>query len=62
MMFKKRAMNTDPPAQPLGFFDVELRHIGRRRKAAAIGMTNLICNLVRYKQIVRLKLLPRTAG
>jgi hypothetical protein len=39
-----------------------LRYIGRRRKAAAIGLINLIYNLARSEQIVRLKLLPRTAA
>ena len=34
-----------------GFY---LRHIGRRCNAAAIGLINLIYNLARYKQIVRL--------
>jgi transposase, IS5 family len=38
-----------------GFY---LRYIGKRRNAAAIGMINLIYNLARYEQIVRLKLLP----
>lgn len=38
-----------------GFY---LRYIGRRRNAAAIGLINLIYNLARYEQIVRLKLLP----
>ena len=38
-----------------GFY---LRAIGRRRTAAAIGLINLIYNLARYEQIVRLKLLP----
>ena len=42
-----------------GFY---LRYIGRRRNAAAIGLINLIYNLARYEQIVRLKLLPRTAA
>ena len=35
-----------------------LRHLGRRRHAAAIGLINLIYKLARYEQIVRLKLLP----
>ena len=39
-----------------GFY---LRYIGRRRNAAAIGLINLIYNLARYEQIVRLKRLPR---
>ena len=39
-----------------------LRYIGRRRNAAAIGLVNLIDNLTRYEQIVRLKLLPRNAA
>ena len=38
-----------------GFY---LRAIGRRRNAAAIGLINLIYNLARYEQIVRLKLIP----
>ena len=42
-----------------GFY---LRYIGRRRNAAAIGLINLIYNLARYEQIVRLKLLPRVAA
>ena len=62
MKFTIRAMKTDPSAQTLGFFGVELRYIGRRRNAAAIGLINLIYNLARYEQIVRLKLLPRTAA
>ena len=37
-----------------GFY---LRDIGRRRNAAAIGLINLIYNLARYEQIVRLQLL-----
>lgn len=41
-----------------GFY---LRYIGRRRNAAAIGLINLVYNLARYEQIVRLKLLPITA-
>ena len=41
-----------------GFY---LRYIGRRRNAAAIGMINLIYNLARYEQIVRLKFLPLRA-
>ena len=42
-----------------GFY---LRFIGKRRNAGAIGLINLIYNLARYEQIVRLKLLPlRTA-
>ena len=42
-----------------GFY---LRYIGWSRNAAAIGLINLIYNLARYEQIVRLKLLPlRTA-
>lgn len=40
---------------------VHLRHIGRRN-AAAIGLIDLIDNLACYEQIVRLKLLPRTAA
>jgi IS5 family transposase len=42
-----------------GFY---LRYLGRRRNAAAIGLINLIYNLARYEQIVRLKLLPRNAA
>jgi len=42
-----------------GFY---LRYIGRRRNAGAIGLINLIYNLARYEQIVRLKLLPRNAA
>ena len=38
-----------------------LRAIGRRRNAAAIGLINLIYNLARYEQIVRLKLIPLRA-
>jgi IS5 family transposase len=38
-----------------GFY---LRYIGRRRNAAAIGFINLIYNLARYEQIVRLQLVP----
>ena len=34
------------------------RAIGRRRNAAAIGLINLIYNLARFEQIVRLKLGP----
>lgn len=41
-----------------GFY---LRAIGRRRNAAAIALINLIYNLARYEQIVRLKLLPLRA-
>jgi IS5 family transposase len=41
-----------------GFY---LRYIGRRRNAAAISFINLIYNLARYEQIVRLKLLPLRA-
>jgi IS5 family transposase len=42
-----------------GFY---LRYIGRRRNTAAIGFINLIYNMARYEQIVRLKLLPLRAG
>ena len=36
-------MNTHPSAQALGFLDVELRYIGRRRNAeAGIGLINPI--------------------
>ncbi|MEI6082692.1 MAG: IS5 family transposase [Verrucomicrobiota bacterium] len=41
-----------------GFY---LRYIGKRRNGAAIGFINLIYNLARYEQIVRLKLLPLRA-
>ena len=41
-----------------GFY---LHALGRRRNAAAIGLTNLIYNLARYEQIIRLKLLPLRA-
>jgi IS5 family transposase len=41
-----------------GFY---LRYIGRRRNAAAIGLINLIYNLARYEQIIRLQLLPLRA-
>ena len=41
-----------------GFY---LRYIGKRRNAAAIGLINLIYNLARYEQIIRLKLLPLRA-
>jgi hypothetical protein len=56
-MFTMRATKTYSSAQSLGFFDVELRSIGRWRNAAAIGLINLIYNLARYEPIVRLKLL-----
>ncbi len=42
-----------------GFY---LRYIGKRRNAGAIGLINLIYNLARYEQIVRLKLLPLPAA
>jgi len=41
-----------------GFF---LRYIGKRRNAAAIGLINLIYNMARYEQIVRLQLIPLQA-
>jgi len=41
-----------------GFY---LRYIGRGRNAAAIGLINLIYNMARYEQIVRLKLIPLRA-
>jgi len=41
-----------------GFY---LRYIGRRRNGAAIGFINLIYNMARYEQIVRLKLIPLRA-
>jgi hypothetical protein len=34
----------------------------QRRNAAATGLINLIYNLARYEQIVRLKLLSRNAA
>ena len=42
-----------------GFY---LRYIGKRRNAAAIGLINLIYNLARYEQIVRLQLVPLRIG
>jgi transposase, IS5 family len=42
-----------------GFY---LRYIGKRRNGAAIGFINLIYNLARYEQIVRLQLLPLRAA
>jgi hypothetical protein len=39
-----------------------LGYIGQRRNAAAIGLINLIYNLARYEQIVRLKLFPLRAA
>jgi len=42
-----------------GFY---LRYIGKRRNAAAIGLINLIYNMARYEQIVRLQLLPLRAA
>jgi IS5 family transposase len=39
-----------------------LRYIGKRRNAAAIGFINLIYNLARYEQIVRLRLIPLRAA
>ena len=39
-----------------------LRYNGQRRNAAAIGLINLIYNLARYRQILRLKSLPQTAA
>lgn len=42
-----------------GFY---LRYIGRRRCRAAIGFINLIYNLARYEQIVRLQLIPLRAA
>lgn len=39
-----------------------LRFIGKRRNAAAIGLINLIYNMARYEQIVRLQLLPLRAA
>jgi transposase, IS5 family len=41
-----------------GFY---LRYLGQRRNAAAIGFINLIYNLARYEQILRLQLLPLRA-
>ena len=42
-----------------GFY---LRYIGKRRNAAAIGLINLIYNMARYEQIVRLQLAPLRAA
>ena len=42
-----------------GFY---LRYIGKRRNAAAIGFINLIDNLARDEQIVRLQLFPLRAA
>lgn len=42
-----------------GFY---LCYIGKRRNAAAIGFINLIYNMARYEQIVRLQLLPLRAA
>lgn len=44
MKFTMRAMKTHPSPQTLGFFDAELRYIGRQRNATTIGLINLICN------------------
>jgi hypothetical protein len=57
-------MKTYPSAQTLGFFDepVHERILPALHWAAAIGLINLIYNLARYEQIVRLTLLPRTAA
>lgn len=55
-------MKTYPSDQMLGFFAVELRYIGRRRNAVAIGLISPIYNPARYEQTVRLKLLPRAAA
>jgi IS5 family transposase len=41
-----------------GFY---LRSIGKKRNAAAIGFINLIYNMARYEQIVRLRLIPLRA-
>jgi IS5 family transposase len=41
-----------------GFY---LRYIGKRRNGAAIGFINLIYNMARYEQMVRLQLLPLRA-
>ena len=40
---------------------VFLRYIGAARTKAAVVMMNLIYNLVRYEQIVRLDLMPLRA-
>ena len=42
-----------------GFY---LRYIGKRRNTAAIGFINLIYNMARYEQIVRLQLVPLRAA
>ena len=68
MIFTMRAMKTHPSAQPLGSFDVELRYIGRRRTAAAIGLINLMYNLARSRFRIgtatnrRLSACPAQAG
>jgi hypothetical protein len=54
MMFTMRAMNSYPSAQPLGFFNVELRCTGRWRNAAAIGLINLGYDLARYESRFRI--------
>lgn len=61
-MFTIRAMKTHPSGTDAWIFDVDLRYIGRRRTAAAIGLINLIYNLARSELIVRLKLRPRIAA
>jgi hypothetical protein len=61
-MFMIRTIKTYLSAQTFGFFDVERAPLGRRRNAAAIGLINLMHNLARYEQILRLKLRPRTAA
>jgi hypothetical protein len=69
MMFTLCIMKTYPSAQPLGFFDVELRGPWLEAKSnplsrleAVVGLINLFYNLTRYEQMVRLKRRPRTAA
>jgi len=40
-------MKTHPSAQPLGFFNLEQRSIGRQPNVAAIGLISPIYNLAR---------------
>src|SRR2546426_12807310 len=43
-----------PVGTAAGTFDVELRYIGRRLTAAAIGLINLMYNLARYESRFRI--------
>lgn len=47
------------PAKGSGGRPVNDPIIGRRRKAAAIGLIKLIYNMARYEQIVRLPILKK---